>query len=308
MHRLKSHLLTKENNRWYYQNNLYTGVIFFDKEDCIVEPFYVVNGIITEKYHPICQGDLPSPIQIDLTTFDKRILYSDCEDTDFIPQMYQNKKYSGIGYSFVNGICNYEALFGYGGTQRQIEWDNNRQINLIDYALMDVDTYLSTDRHPNSYIQFINQFDGYYFCYDMGDEKLSVKFSNSYVTSLSAQGTKLLTDFSMLPLEIPEITKLFSKKIRFPMSKEIILWISDLINQKTIKSLATQGSFEITEIITLQDVVNLDDLRLFQNNALFPKLKKVCFSRYDISENPIKINKLINDFEQQESIVKICVD
>ena len=55
MQRLKSTLLTELDGRWYYQRQPYTGILFFDKENYLIEVFEVTDGVITKPYTPICQ-------------------------------------------------------------------------------------------------------------------------------------------------------------------------------------------------------------------------------------------------------------
>ncbi len=64
MQRLKSTLLNKSNGKWYKQDKLYTGIIFFDKPDHQLDIYEeVTDGEIIKPYVSPCQQDIPSPIQ-----------------------------------------------------------------------------------------------------------------------------------------------------------------------------------------------------------------------------------------------------
>ena len=87
MKRLKSTLLTELDGKWYYQHELYTGIVFFDKEDYQLEAFEVENGSISKPYLSPCQKGLPSPIDIDSTGFCNEDL--DEYGCGTRPQLYQ---------------------------------------------------------------------------------------------------------------------------------------------------------------------------------------------------------------------------
>lgn len=64
MLKLKSGLLIHNASKWHYQDKLYTGIVFFEKEDYQLEAYEVKNGEIIKPYISPCQIGLPSPIQI----------------------------------------------------------------------------------------------------------------------------------------------------------------------------------------------------------------------------------------------------
>lgn len=64
MLKLKSGLLSHSDGKWHYQDELYTGTVFFDKPNNQLEAYEVKNGEVIKPYISPCQIGLPSPIQI----------------------------------------------------------------------------------------------------------------------------------------------------------------------------------------------------------------------------------------------------
>ena len=147
MQRLKSTLLTELDGRWYYQRQPYTGILFFDKENYLIEVFEVTDGVITKPYTPICQYKPISYPQIDCSDF-----WSIDEDDygcGMIPQHYMGEPYHGISYTFFNGICKSESYTDEKGqTFNSILWYENKEDPYefeLNYANYESGSYVYTE-------------------------------------------------------------------------------------------------------------------------------------------------------------------
>lgn len=133
--RLKSYLLTHQNNRWYFQGQPYTGIIFFDKGDFQLDVFEVEDGYITKPYISPCQQTLTdvlsSPISIDSSTFSNE--EEDVYGCGTIPQMYQDTVYQGMSYNFIDGKCVYESYTDEEGlAESKIHWSYDKDNPMLD--------------------------------------------------------------------------------------------------------------------------------------------------------------------------------
>lgn len=118
--RLKSNLLKNQDNRWFLQNQPYTGIVFFDKDNFQLDVFEVESGYVTKPYISPCQktltGILPSPISIDSSSFSNE--EEDVYGCGTILQMYQNSIYQGMSYDRYN-------------------WDGGKSVTILGQKIAD---------------------------------------------------------------------------------------------------------------------------------------------------------------------------
>ena len=106
MIRLTTALLSYENGKYFYQNQLFSG-IGYHVVDATVEAIGIYEqGSCVADY---ANEYLPQPIQ--QFQIDSDYLEPENED-DYEPLMcYEGQRYSGMAYDFHNGFCTGELLY-----------------------------------------------------------------------------------------------------------------------------------------------------------------------------------------------------
>lgn len=283
MYRLEETLLTKINNKWYYKNQLFVGIIFFRQEENIIDAYEVKDGVIIKPYVSPCQQNLPSPIQLDSSEFCN-------EDKDeygsgMMPQMYKNKVYQGMSYTFIKGRCNREVYTDEDGiTINQVTWD--------------IFTYEpdSLEIHTNKEWIYFKNGSSKNFTYQKFDgsdelvEQISLSF-NGKVNKFIILGDILNTkSYSNSPISLPKIYNLiegyknfiFDKFVRFDLDKNIIeelfsLWLEN-------------NSFKDVEKMYITGLNGIKDLNLFNDKKVFSNLAELCIKESELL--PEKIEQL----------------
>lgn len=296
MLRLKSNLLEYKDCKWYYHNKLFTGIAFFESDKFIIEPFYIIGGKKYELYHPICKGDLPSPIQINCTTFTKE--ESGCPETDYVPQLYLNETYKGVGYIFRNDVCIYEAYFNkFGHTESKIEWDIYGDLIFMQYYNMNLENYdkfINNEEYNydiESYYQSYN--DNCTFSFNSKGGFVAVNIVLDKISSLCLVNNPVESkDYLNLPLNIEKINLLFKNYPKLPFAEVLELDLRNFIDEDSMRLWANNESFVNTVSITLKNIHSLNDLSYFNSRKFFPKLKTIYVRKQDL-DSGIKTSNLI---------------
>lgn len=302
MLRLKSSKLIYENERWYYQNQLFSGVIFFDKTDFFVEPFIVIAGRIDSPYRSICIPDFLSEVsQIDCTNF--WIEYYD-EHGAGLPQYYPNHPdetqpwhnnngvpYEGMSYVFEEGICTFEAFSDKDGYYaKRISYNKNGDILDFEFYTLVADTYLNHfgDKNFPEISQTIFYRANRSFLYQnqllKNDnhaewESISIKFGEIGIESFYVIGDVLENkSYLKFPFYLPKIFDILQDYSNLIMDKYVGLELRCPGGKQLLEHWANHQAFKNTESIYFADMQHLGDFQVLNNPQLFPKLKKVTLS------------------------------
>lgn len=328
MLRLKSTNLTYENEYWLYQNQPFSGVIFFDKADFFVEPFNVIAGKIDSPYRSMCIPDFLSDVShIDCTNF-WSVDYD--EHGAGLPQYYPNDPnetqpwhnnngvpYEGMSYVFEEGVCTFEAFSEKDGYYaKRISYNKNGDILDFEFYTLVADTYLNHfgDKNYPEISQTIFYQKNHSFLYQNQIteqnhqekwEKISIKFGELGVISLYIVGNALENkNYLKFPFYIPEFFDLLQDYHHLTMDKEIGLELLFSNGQQLLEYWANHHAFIHTESIYSPDIRYLTDFKIFNNKQLFPKLQKVSFclcdkytydNQYDDSEKTVPFRQILEN-------------
>ena len=95
MLRYKSEKLKELNGKWYHNDIIFDGIIYFCNKDYSVKSFIVEKGFIKQAYIPLClPNGFPLDTQIDCTEF-WNLDYD--EYSADIPQFYPTEPYHPDG-------------------------------------------------------------------------------------------------------------------------------------------------------------------------------------------------------------------
>ena len=275
MYRLKSTFLQQTEGKWYYQDELYTGIVFFDKPNNQLEAYEVKEGEIGLPYTSPCQIGLPSPINIDSTGFCNEDL--DEYGCGTIPQLYQGKLYQGMSYTFDKGICEREIYtIENGETENQIMWEINPYEPSMFELRYDYDqsgfNYSNTSQ---DYVTF-----GYgKTCKETNQlENISIKHipKTNRLGRLTIIGNILDSkNYLNCPVPLPKMYELIENYRYFVFDKFVSLRISEDMIDKLFHIWVTNNSFEHVEIMHISGLDGLKDVDFFSNKQVFGFLRKV---------------------------------
>lgn|GEM_PF-2320268 len=274
MQRLKSTLLNKSNGKWYYQDKLYTGIVFFDKSNYQLEAYEVKEGEIGIPYISPCQKGLPSPINIDSTGFCNEDL--DEYGCGTIPQLYQGKLYQGMSYTFVEGKCEREIYtIENGETENQIMW--------------------RTKPHEPSMFELRYEYDQSGFYYRNSRDDINFGYSKTCKKTSQLEDIDItyipklnrITRFTAIddiihsknyldcPIPLPKVYDLIENYAHFIFDKFVSLRISEDMIDKLFYIWMANNSFKYVEIMHISGLDGLKDLDIFSNKQVFGFLRKL---------------------------------
>lgn len=288
MQRLKSALLNKIDGKLYYQNKLYTGIVFFEKEDYQLEAFEVENGSINKPYVSPCQKGLPSSVQIDSTEFCNEI--DDIYGSRGIPQLYKDKLYQGMSYTFIEGRCDLELYTHEDGiSENRIDW------NTLSYEPKEFLLNYLDDGVMYSYEEHSSETNFNYYtsvCGANNDEKVGIRYIKTLnrVSYFEVAGNTLITKSYMdSPISVPDVYRVLSNCERFIFSKSIRLDIDKRCIQDLFNIWIKNNSFEHVESMSLNGLDGLENFDYFSNKQVFGKLKEVRLNKITSAK---QINRL----------------
>lgn len=278
--RLKSYLLSNVDDRLYYKNKLFDGIVFFEKANFQLEVFEVENGKITKPYISPCQlslyGLIPSNILIDSSTFC-------CDDEDIhdsgaIPQLYQGKPYHGMSYTFIDGKCDREIY-----TDESGEIDSKIVWNVDNYEpkRVEIQHYLS---YPATYCYFYNKISEISFSYQCNESidnrsyiSITYDASNEYVSNLELAKNELFTknylDSSIYLSKVFDLLKNFDKFKFYSTKSAVGLGINPIYINDLFLIWIKNGAFSEVSSLSVDGIEGIKDLTLFNNKTFFSNLK-----------------------------------
>ncbi|MFK3991497.1 hypothetical protein ACI2JM_14425 [Psychrobacter sp. NPDC064578] len=277
--RLKHYLLTQLNGKWYYQYELYTGIVFFDKPNNQLEAYEVKEGEIDLPYISPCQIGLPSPINIDSTGFCNEDL--DEYGCGTIPQIYQDKLYQGMSYTFDEGICDREIYtIENGETENQIMWKTQTyEPFMFELRYEDKQSGFDYSNTSKDYVTF-----GYgKTCKETNQlEEISIKYiwKENTIGSLTIIGN-ILTSRNYLdcPIPLPKMYELIENYRYFIFDKFVSLHINEDMIDKLFCIWVANNSFKNVEKIHISGLDGLNDLDIFSNKQIFGSLRKILLNK-----------------------------
>lgn len=288
MKRLKSMLLTELDGKWYYQYQPYTGIVFFDKEDYQLEASEVENGSINKPYVSPCQKGLPSSVQIDSTEFCNEI--DDIYGSRGIPQLYKDRLYQGMSYTFMEGRCDLELYTHEDGiSENRIDW------NTLSYEPKEFLLNYLDDGVMYSYEEHSSEINFNYYssvCGANNDEKVGIRYTKllNRVSYFEVAGNTLITKSYMdSPISVPDAYRILSNYERFIFGKSIRLDIDKSFIQDLFNIWVKNNSFEHVESMSLNGLDGLESFDYFFNKKVFGKLKEVRLNRITSAK---QINRL----------------
>lgn len=309
-YRLKSHLLTHQNHRWFLQNQPYTGIIFFDKDDFQLDIFEVENGYITKPYISPCQKTLTdilvSPISIDSSSFSN-------EDEDIygcgtIPQLYQDKPYQGMSYTFRNGKCIYESYTDKDGiTESKINWSYSRDNEMLDDLWrFEIENY---NKSPHFFCYYYRRSDAISFSYGFsgnnGYEYIHISYcpETGFINSLSLEGEILKTkSYLNSPINLPNVFNIIENYHNFIfMQGHVVLDINKNYIQELFNIWFKNNAFTKIKSMYISDVEGLKDLSIFSNKKYFDSLSKMTIRIEEIEKS------LVDDLKRKNPNIKIRI-
>ncbi len=288
MQRLKSTLLNKSNDKLYKNGRLYTGIIFFDKPDYQLEAYEVKNGEIIKPYISPCQRGLSSPIQIDSTEFCNEI--DDIYGSRGIPQLYKNKLYQGMSYTFIEGRCDLELYTHEDGiSENRIDW------NTLSYEPKEFLLNYLDDGVMYSYNEYSTGINFTYYCSlfeKNNDEKVGIRYTKPLDTIgyFEVRGNALITKSYMdSPISVPDVYRVLNSYKSFVFSESIRLDINKNLIEDLFDIWVKNNSFENVESISINGLDGLKNLDFFKNKQVFGKLREI---RLNKITSTMQINRL----------------
>ena len=288
MLKLKSGLLIHNASKWHYQDKLYTGIVFFEKEDYQLEAYEVKNGEIIKPYISPCQIGLSSPIQIDSTEFCNEI--DDIYGSRGIPRLYKNKLYQGMSYTFMEGRCDLELYTHEDGiSENRIDW------NTLSYEPKEFLLNYLDDGVMYSYEEHSSEINFNYYssvCGANNDEKVGIRYTKllNRVSYFEVAGNTLITKSYMdSPISVPDVYRVLSNYEKFIFGKSIRLDIDKSFIQALFNIWVKNNSFEHVENMSIDGLDGLENFDYFFNKKVFGKLKEVRLNRITSAK---QINRL----------------
>ena len=288
MQRLKSTLLNKSNDKWYENGKLYTGIIFFDKPDHQLEAYEVKNGEVIKPYVSPCQRRLSSPIQIDFTEFCNEI--DDIYGSRGIPQLYKNKLYQGMSYTFIEGRCDLELYTHEDGiSENRIDW------NTLSYEPKEFLLNYLDDGVMYSYNEYSTEINFTYYrslFEKNNDEKVGIRYTKPLDTVgyFEVSGKALITKSYMdNPISVPDVCRVLNSYKRFVFSESIRLDIDKYLIEDLFDIWIKNNSFDNVESMSINGLDGLKNLDFLKNKQVFGKLKEI---RLNKITSTMQINRL----------------
>lgn len=288
MQRLKSALLNKIDGKWHYQDKPYTGIIFFDKPDHQLEAYEVKNGEVIKPYTSPCQRGLSSPILIDSTEFCNEI--DDIYSSRGIPQLYKDRLYQGMSYTFMEGRCDLELYTHEDGiSENRIDW------NTLSYEPKEFLLNYLDDGVMYSYEEHSSEINFNYYssaCGANNDEKVGIRYTKllNRVSYFEVAGNTLITKSYMdSPISVPDVYRILSNYERFIFGNSIRIDIDKSFIQDLFNIWVKNNSFEHVEKMSIDGLDGLENFDYFFNKKVFGKLKEVRLNRITSAK---QINRL----------------
>ena len=125
--RVKKSALNLVDGKFFYKEELFTGVVFDEKDEFIVAANFVEQGVVTGEYQ---NGFFDIPIDALLMTEDNPLLeWSDY--SDYLPQVKHDGKFvNGAYYEFHGDFCGKEVQIINGWEEIELTWHNNGALNM----------------------------------------------------------------------------------------------------------------------------------------------------------------------------------
>lgn len=289
--RLKSYLLNEINGLWYDHNKLYTGIIFFDKENNQLDAFEVYDGQITSPYVSPCQigKKVDSSILIDSSLFCNE--EEDIYGCGTVSQFYQGEIYQGMSYTFKNGICEREIYTQEEGyTECQILWNTDTaQILKIEMENLDF--------IPEQIFYFYDKGEKISFLYSFFYEKQSNQIIGAdyhpktlEIDTIAVKGNILKTkEYTHFHLSMPKLFDFLDNYKYFTFDKFIRFDLDISNTSELFKIWLENNSFLNVEILSIdgENLAGLSDLNIFNNQSIFPHLKEMWLGK-ETPETQIK--------------------
>ncbi len=117
MNRIKFNALSKKNDYYYFQEQIFTGIAFSVQQNNIIVAQQLVNGVITDLYYP-------AHLQYkNIGAIDATDIWEENEGNLDIPLSYPGKPFTGIAYGFAGNICETEVEYLYGERVMEAVWN-----------------------------------------------------------------------------------------------------------------------------------------------------------------------------------------
>lgn len=308
MKRLQKYLLSERYGQLWYENELFTGVMFETDQEKKVLALNVINGLPASEYQPICAQSKTFNIALDTNSVYFEAFNEYGSDARVL---YQGTSFNGVAYSFNNGICCYEGLFDENGTEdAYIYW--NKEGYVINYES-------TTNRDGGDMANWYSsaspsppfQLKRFLIYRRVGEEIAAISgkldFSkDGYLTRFDSRGefvnnyAALSRDTLFDPLKnIKDILKLKASP-----NEQFTLSAKDDIDDLTLAKFLDSGMFiECSSILLLH--CDLNSLLMFGNSVLTPNLKELKLFKHDFySSGPEEEKQLELDFQKRLQLVQ----
>jgi len=122
MLKIKREKLIKKDEKYYYNNKLFDGIIFYLKNITIKAKKVCKDGQIVSDYlNKYFDNDFTLHINKDALEIPNPKIYR-----NEIPRYYHEKPFTGIAYSFLDGCCIKEVEYKDGAGADNIHYDENK--------------------------------------------------------------------------------------------------------------------------------------------------------------------------------------
>lgn len=296
--RLKNFLLTEVEGKLFYYNRPYNGVVFYEKHSNMLEAYEVVEGEIVRTYISPCiiatRLDLNISNLIDATEFS--CINEDIYDSGVIPQMYNEKIFNGLAFTFINGVCNREYYTNEDGiVVNQVEWNpDNFSADSFDIEV------------PNAHQWFYYYFGN--FCFIQENQKfqnegirIEYDFNLNNLSRFEITGNILDTrNYLSCPVRVPKIFEIIENCQKQIFSSQTNLQLNGKYSKNLFQKWSQNNSFKLVEILSITGIENFDNLLLFNDKTIFSSLKRLYISK----EIP---NKMIEELKSTNPNFEIKV-
>jgi len=263
MLRIKREKLIKKDGKYYYNHELFNGVIFYIKYDTIKYKRICKNGKIEGDYaNEYFDNDFTLNINKDSLEIPIPKIYR-----NETPRYYNGKPFTGIVYKFIDGFCVEEIEYRDGAGADNIDYyEKNNYSRLCSIHYFKSGSIKEFKRKDKNLLQEIEWYENGNIKYIYIDEDNTVWFEFSF-----------REDGSLTLIEIDEYFEEF-EKIKKKIKFNILLNRKELLNRKLNCNISFGG-----------DDVDDNFLYEYYNIGSINNVQQISFSSTSISEKGYEV-------------------
>ncbi|CAA6810407.1 MAG: Unknown protein [uncultured Sulfurovum sp.] len=233
MLKIRREKLIKKDNKYYYNNELFNGVIFFTKDSIIKIKKICKNGQIVSDYlNKYFDNNFILHIDKDTLEIPNPKIYR-----NEIPRYYKGKPFTGVVYKFIDGFCIEETEYQNSAGADNIDYDEDKDYSgltslsyfksgiIKEFKRKDKNFSQEFEWYENGNIKSINIGESTEACYTFGadlnfteDGKIILLYLDEYFEEFKMIEEKvkfkiLLTKNALLDMQLADSISLHGEDI-----------------------------------------------------------------------------------------------